>query len=321
MTRICALFTKIYKWAQKFLSIEAIGRRRRLLQEQLGKFRGAVAQRISLFLDFMQQNHRARILFLILSFVPPFLIFLLAVLLPVVINPFDESTRDDLTNVAEFATDSTMAEISQGRRELSQKILALEIEEEYWRARLQLAKSDSIGLAVDLTDSVVSLEVKGVPMRVCKIYRYKMSGATRRLRAQGRLREWISQPFILQKELATLPKAPIRIKAAPEDTIEAQKSEDDEIPLERRDVHFTLHFDRNLTIAVAQVQTPSFGGWLRKIFYGLRRNFSAAGEALWALIRLKLPQHRIEIELELSREDAKAIYRALPPKAGLALRT
>jgi hypothetical protein len=38
------------------------------------------------------------------------------------------------------------------------------------------------------------------------------------------------------------------------------------------------------------------------------------------MLHLQLPQHRIWIEIELSREDAKAIYRALSSRAGLALR-
>lgn len=314
------MFTKIYKWAQKFLSTEPARHFGLSIRGYVGKVRVAITQRILPLLDLLRQNRRARIIFLTLCVAPAFLIFLLVVVLPVTVNPFAESAGENFRDDAEPSSDSTAAEISPGRRELLEKIVALEIEEAFWQARQRLAKSDSINLSVDLADSVVRLEVKGVPVRICKIHRYNCSDAVNHLRGRGRLAHWLSAPFILQKELATLPKAPIKIKEAPKDTIEASESTGEELPVEQRDVHFTLHFDRNLTIVVAQIQTPSFRGWLRKIFYGLRRSAGTAGEALFALARLKLPQHRIEIELELTREDAKAIYRALPPNSGLALR-
>jgi hypothetical protein len=268
----------------------------------------------------LRRNGKAHVFFLIALLLPPLAILFLTVLLPVAINPFEESADETLQNVAESVTDSIPAEIATGRRELSHKMLALEIEQAFWQTRLRLAKSDSISLAINLVDSTVSLDIKGVPVRICKIHRYKTSGATTRLRAQGRLLQWLSQPFILQKELATLPKAPIRIMEAPEDTIEANEMAAEEPQIEKRDVHFTFHFDRHLSVSVNQVQRPSFAGRVQKVFYNLRRSFSAAGNAVISLFRLQLPEHRIWLELELSREDAKAIYRALPPQARMALR-
>ncbi|MGH7451568.1 MAG: hypothetical protein ACRENG_09510 [bacterium] len=248
------------------------------------------------------------------------LVFVLTVLLPVVANPFEEAAEEEpKENIAPLA-DSTLAEISTERRELAGKMATLEVDQAFWQARLQLAKVDSISVSVDLVDSVASLEVKGVPMRQCKILRYRGSGVIKRLRAQGRLQPWLSNPFFLEKELATLPKAPIRIKEAPKDTIEASESKGQDLPLEHRDAEFTLHFDRSLTLVVEQAQAPSFRGRLRKIWYDWHRIFGDAGGTLAALLRLQLPQHRIWIEIELSREDAKAIYRALPSHAGLALR-
>jgi hypothetical protein len=197
---------------------------------------------------------------------------------------------------------------------------SLQIDQAFWQARLQLAKGDSISLAVDLIDSVASLEAKGVVMRRCEILRYRSSGLTRRWRSQGRLHQWLASPFMLEKELATLPKAPIRIKEAPRDTIEASESKGEDLPIEQRDAEFTLHFDRNLSLFVEQAQAPSFRGRLREFWYNVHRTFGAAEDALVDLLLFRPPQHRIWIEIELSREDAKAIYRALPHRAGLALR-
>lgn len=270
---------------------------------------------------FLRQNRKVKVVFFISLLVPILLVFVLTVLLPVVANPFGEVAGEkEPKESAEPLADSMLTEISTERRELAEKMATLEIDQAFWEARLQLSKGGSINLSVDLIDSVASLEVKGVPMRQCKILRYRRSGVIKRLRAQGRLQPWLSKPFVVQKELATLPKAPIRIKEAPKDTIEASESKGQDLPIEHRDAEFTLHFDRSLTLVAEQAQPPSFKGRLRKIWYDLRRIFGDAGGALVSLFHLQLPQHRIWIEIELSREDAKAIYRALPSRAGLALR-
>ncbi|MCI0690661.1 hypothetical protein L0337_01495 [candidate division KSB1 bacterium] len=269
---------------------------------------------------FLRQNRRVQVVFFVSLLVPVALVFVLTVMLPVGANPFAESAEEEPKESAEPLADSILTEISTERRELAEKMATLEIDQAFWQTRLQLANGDSISLSVDLIDSVASLEVKGVPMRQCKILRYRRSGVIKRLRAQGRLQPWLSKPFVVQKELATLLKAPIRIKEAPKDTIEASESKGQDLPIEHRDAEFTLHFDRSLTLVVEQAQPPSFKGRLRRIWYDMRRVFGDAGSALVALLHLQLPQHRIWIEIELSREDAKAIYRALPSRAGLALR-
>jgi hypothetical protein len=269
---------------------------------------------------YLRQNRKAQFVFFLSLISFPLFIFVIAVVLPVAKNPFEASVESEALETSEALPDSTPAEIVTGRRELAQKMAALEINQAFLQTRLELSKQDSICLVVDLLDSTASLEVRGVPMRRCKILRFRSSGLARRLRNQGRLHQWLAAPFILQEQLATLPKAPIRIKEAPRDTIEASESKGEDLPIEQRDAEFTLHFDRNLTLSVEQAQPPSFSGRLRELWYDLRRNFNEARDAVAALMHLQLPQHRLWIEIELSREDAKAIYRALPTQAGLALR-
>jgi hypothetical protein len=269
---------------------------------------------------FLQQNRKAQIIFFLSLLIFPLFIFIFTVVLPVARNPFEAAAESETLENSEALADSTPAEIVTGRLELAKKMAALEIEQAFLQTRLELSKKDSICLVVDLIDSTANLEVKGVPLRRCKILRYRSSGLARRLRSQFRLHQWLATPFILQEQLATLPKAPIRIKEAPKDTIEANESKGEDLPIEQRDAHFTLQFDRNLTLAVEQAQPPSFSGRLREWWYDLHRNFNETRDAVAALLRLQLPQHYLWIEIELSREDAKAIYRALPTRAGLALR-
>jgi hypothetical protein len=280
----------------------------------------AVVTRLTRPFRFLQHSRKAKVVFFISLLVFPLFIFIVAVVLPVVKNPFEASAEDQFEESAEALPDSTPAEIVAGRQALARKMASLEIDQAFFQARLLLSKNDSIGLVVDLIDSVAALEIKGVPIRRCKILRYRSGSLTKRLRNQGRLHQWLSTPFVMQKELATLPKSPIRIKEAPKDTIEANESKGEDLPIEHRDAEFTLQFDRNLNLVVEQAQRPSFSGRLRKIWYAWRRSFGTTRDAVVALAHLRLPEHRMWIEIEISRDDAKTIYRALPHRAKMALR-
>jgi hypothetical protein len=246
---------------------------------------------------------------------PTCIVLILAIILPATYDPFGELPNPPVA--VDKTAESGAEPISP---ELLEKINLLQLDEAYWQARSNLAKNRTIQLSIDLRDSVVALDINGVTVHQSKIHRCNISRVLTQIRPHGRLLPWLKDGFVLQKELATLPKAPIRIKEAPKDTIEANAASNNEIVIENRDVHFTWHFDRQLTVLVEQVQPPSFKGWLRKMKYTFQRNFGMASETVRTLAQLKIPRHRLVIELELPGDDAKAIYRALPEKAGLALR-
>ncbi len=256
-----------------------------------------------------------------LSLVLPVLaVYLAAVFLPGLTNPFEDQAPTKTNNYSGVTVAAdTVVESPEGQKWL-QRLASLEREEAFWTAQLQLAKKDSVNLLLDFSDSAAVLQIKGVPVRECKMHRFNIGYAIGHLKARGGLNQWLSSPFILQREFATIPKAPIRIMNAPADTIEANATNSQEIPLERNDVHFTLEFDRNLTLTVEQLQTPTFKGRLKKAAYNLRRSLISTKEILLSLSKLKMPHQRVWIEIEITREDAKAIYRALPKKAGLVIK-
>jgi len=300
------LSTANSNWVQKFLSIKRVN--------------GWFAQAIQPFFARLWQHRKTRIFFILALGLPTIIVLVLTVVLPATYAPFDDVTENLNTETSAKAADTVVKETEPIPPDLLQKNAILKSEEAYWQARLKLAKTDAMQLSIDLRDSVVSLDFRGVSIQSTKIHRFRVSRAIKRLQATGRLHPWLVNGFTLQKELATLPKAPIRIKEAPKDTIEANETSGEELEIENSDVHFTWHFDRQLTVLVEQAQTPTFVGRFSKIWYNLRRGSDSAGETLFNLLQLKLPRHRLWIELELPREDAKAIYRALPENAALALR-
>lgn len=272
----------------------------------------------------LPRDRKARFVFWITAGLPPLAILVLNVLLPMWRDPLAEfaivAAADFSPKVYDVdgtaATAGNAAKASTAMQQLLLKKNALEFEQAYLLSRLDMATSDSIGLGVDLTDSVATLEIRGVPVRRCKITRFTVPGGLQRREAVY----WLSTPFELREAAASLPKAPIRVRKAPSDTIEAKEKAEPDIPIEKRDVYFILHFDKNLSLAVAQTQPTSAIGWLHRVGYLLERGWLPVAEDLSALAHLKRPTARVHMRLEMSREDAKAIYRALPTHANLALR-
>ncbi len=195
----------------------------------------------------------------------------------------------------------------------------LEIKQAYFQSSLKLAATDSIYLSLDLADSTIAVDIKGVTVRICRISKIKMAADLNSKRESSTLIKWLSSPFSLQSETSTISEAPIRVKRAPADTVEAMAMAEVEIPREKRFVCFTLDFDRNLSVTVAEEKAENIVGWARKVFqqgvWESKSFLSRLGERLGCAER-----GNAHIYLEISRMDAKAVYRALPARAGLAFR-
>lgn len=250
----------------------------------------------------------------------PLIMFLLVVVLPVLRNSLGGGEVSSIAYAIKKPRDPVSPELAKSTRELFERKNALEVEQAFLQSRLKFAQTDSISLVVDLLDSTVSLEVKGVEIRRCKVLRSKLSVEGEYMRKIGILSDWLSAPFVLQQEHATIPKEPIRVKEAPKNADEANLMPPEEVPVEEGVVNFWLYFDRNFSLSVKEAQPPSFGRRFRNVFYKAGERFHSELVHLGFLLRLKKPQSRVQISLELSREDAKAVYRALPGQAGLALR-
>jgi hypothetical protein len=193
-------------------------------------------------------------------------------------------------------------------------------DEAYWTARIELAKQPKFALAVDLVDSVAVLDVRGVAVRNCKILEIEPSRALPFMFQRREFRERMAKPIQIKSETATILKEPIRVTFAPKDSIEAEKAAATPVEPDTGDVFFDLHFDGGLVLAVTQSEIPASKGFRRDFADRMRAGFGRMKVAARSIFRKELPQHELRIEITMSREDAKAIYRALGPHAKVALR-
>jgi len=256
------------------------------------------------------------------AIVPAAAAFAFLVVLPAVrLTKEPATSKPAATQPAEKAkkTDSA-AKPASGVVKREDSLELLRHDEAFWTARLELAKQPKFALAVDLVDSVASLDVRGVSVRNCRILDIKTSHALPFLFQRREFRERMAKPIQIKSETATIPKEPIRITFAPKDSIEAENAVATPVVPDTGDVYFNLSFDGGLVLAVSQIEEPASKGFRQDVKGRLGVGLEQTKIALRSLFRKELPQHELRIEVTLSREDAKALYRALGPHAKVALR-
>ncbi len=286
--------------------------------EKLENFTISFQERLSIYFHFLNEHKHAKKYFWISLFIPAVLIFVLVVVLPLKIDfPIEDG---QISNHKEFISMDADIDNFEEIKKYSKKMFDLKNEEMFLQSRLLLAKSDSIGLVLNLADSTLSLNIRGVNVRECQIYGFKLSHSFKHLKGDHNLFNWLSRPFILQQDWATLPKVPIKIRKAPKDTIEAKKYKREPVTLDKPDVHYTMQFDRHLVIRIHQIESNSVWGSIRKCYYNLILYFSRIMNTFLAFFHFNVPKNPLWIELKISKNDALAVYRALPNHAALALR-
>jgi len=196
----------------------------------------------------------------------------------------------------------------------------LKIDELFWKNRLEIAKKDSIYLSIDLPDSLIVLELKGVSLRNCKIEEYQITPLYSQLKNQPQFLEWLTDPFSLIDESATISKAPIKVITAPKDTIEALEQLQPEVKIEKEDVQFVLGFDRNLLLEFSQTEPPTLMGRFELVLFNILKNVTTFFKDFYSLMSLQSASQDFWIKIRISQNDAKAIYRALPKNTWVALR-
>jgi hypothetical protein len=260
-------------------------------------------------------QRKLHFVFIILALILPFIIVVYSVIIPVgqyQAMPWSEQPTADTVSLKS-------SKLNKDQKELVLDIIGIEKEKVFQQNRLALASQDSIYLLVNLIDSTMNLEIKGVTVRTNKILDLEVSNRFRLISHENIL-PWLQKPFTLERALATIPKSPIIVKQAPKDTIEAAKMSTTPEPAKPNAVFFTFYFDRNLVIEVEQVNPPDEEN-LDDIKAYRRQKRNEARRSIWqSLNSARRADQPMSIKLIVSEEDAKAIYRAVPMKTHLILK-
>jgi len=251
---------------------------------------------------------------------PVLLAFLWVTITPVYWLLKEDHSFLDSTSKPDKVSHSPVNLDPQTSTESRQQYNDLSIEKVYWENKLLLCKDDSISLSIDLVDSLILLEIQGVILRTCKIERYELNWSLKYFREHPKFLSWLGTPFILQDDSASITKVPVKVIHAPKNPIDAAKLLQKILPKNDPFVEIDLEFNRNLRFHIQQGDTldspdhPEKGIYYSDILAGNKF------ETLRSSVKEYYPSRMYQINVVLSREDARAIYRALPNDARLALR-
>ncbi len=202
--------------------------------------------------------------------------------------------------------------ISPGEQELMHQKTFLE-------ARIALAGNDSIGITIDLRDSLVRLETRGVILREIQFSEAEISRFFRSL-GPAPYAAIFSKPFRINEIEGTIVKEPIKVKKAPRDTTEAalQISTVDTSRVEFIEWHLQL----DSSFVVSFIQNDGKAGPFNwpTMKYRFRRHYQTLLETYRALSRFRLPAYLPEITVFIPGNEAKSFYRALPRNGMVAIK-
>jgi hypothetical protein len=269
------------------------------------------------FFKWFWHNHRIQIIFIILVISIPSFLIIYGIVLPVR-NYVPTPTSNTLPVGGDSAKAGTVnlddAQLTQVRN-----IIRKENERAFEKNRLSLAEKDSIYMVIDLPDSAIILEIKGVTVKKTKIMDMKVSNRFAIIPHENLL-PWISEPFTLKHDLSTIPKSPIVVKQAPKDTIEAAKTSSMPRLPDSTGVFYTFYFDRNLLIEIEQSNPPEADVMDRVKAYRDIKKEESKQSVIQMLKKPEQTDQPMRIKLVLTDVDARAIFRAVPTNTKLILK-
>ncbi len=217
--------------------------------------------------------------------------------------------KREIMRISEQFTYTTATGSSQTAEYLN-KLRDAKHHEAFLKSALSLAKRDSIALLIDLKDSLAILSLKGVYLFESKISVIKLSKGLEKMPAEVR-DSLFGGPMQLSSEIVSIEKFPIVVKKAPKDTTEA-KSDDSAPTLPvQNDVFAMFTFNNGMVIELAQSQKELAG---HKSAYRKYKRESRSR------IRKEERDYLYMLRIELPREEARSIYRALPLRPYVVVR-
>lgn len=186
-------------------------------------------------------------------------------------------------------------------------------------ARLTLSKGDSIGLTVNLVDSLVQLEMKGVVLRQVKFQKAEMSRFFKGIKPDAYAHHF-SKPFNITEIEGTIEKNPVIVRKVPKDTIEAAQSVIKIDTTKSEFIEWHLLLDSALIVSIVQSDEfdKKFDGSL--LSYRLRRHMKTLKSVNHDVLRFRKPDYLPEITVFIPANEAKSFFRALPPNGRFVLR-
>ena len=188
----------------------------------------------------------------------------------------------------------------------------------YLQSRIIMEGTDSIGLIINLRDSIVALEIEGITIHTARISGFRIDRFFLALE-NSTYAAIFSQPLMVEHHKGSFVKEPVYIQKAPRDTAEALNSVFVPDTLQNITEYVTFSLDHGLRLFLEEDEKGSFGKQYRKSCHYIAIRGRQAGKNIWSVLQLKVPGYEPSISISLPGKDIISIYRALPEKALVAI--
>ncbi len=199
-----------------------------------------------------------------------------------------------------------------------------QLKEKAWlESRLKMAELDSVGLAIDLEQHVIQLELKGVVVMSSKIRDCSVSGFFRKIDG-GAYFATFGSPLTIKEFKSSIAKNPFKVVEAPKDTIAAQLAADAAAKKEKEErktenVFWTVKLDRGFDLDIQGID--SIAEAQKKYVFGkgfeFERDLKNITNSFQHILKFSKPTYTPEILISIPENEAKAILRALPKNSAL----
>jgi hypothetical protein len=180
---------------------------------------------------------------------------------------------------------------------------------------VRLVDSDSVSLTVDLADSIITIEQKGVVLHTASINAFNISHVFKRI-DRNDLSMALAVPLTIKESVSTIARKRYNVKIAPSDTSNSAPMVTPDT-LAGDAVCFRFGLDRGIQLEVRQSEDTD-NKTIKEYNSALNRN--EYRRILSDLFAFRVPEYHPVIQIELGEKDARAIYKALPVHAKIALR-
>ena len=191
-------------------------------------------------------------------------------------------------------------------------------EKSYKEALLKLAAKDSIQLAVNLTDSSVCLYIKGIRIhrsKISSIEQDKFLGSMPGIQVAG----LFSHPIPIVSHYATIIKMPVVERQAPKDTLEAATNAWKPDTLIQRPAFLLLETENGIDLILEQEEEAGMHDDLVKFGFRNIINLRRTIVSIRNFVGFRKQDYHPRIIIQLPAKDLRAVYRALPEKAFVAI--
>jgi hypothetical protein len=189
--------------------------------------------------------------------------------------------------------------------------LSLFREKSFLQSGIVMAGSDSVYLTINLTDSIVNIEISGVVVHSTRMSSIRASKILKHDNAV--ISSFLSKPFIITGTYATIRKEPVMIKMAPRNASEYIPDIMPDTSL-NEPVSFVLEMSQGIRIFVSQEETDNFIDSMRLFCFDLTYRSKDSWRSLISVLRFKVPDYHLFIRIKVPADNAMIIYRALAGK-------